>query len=508
MSSFTDNLQNLIRILTAHNYMTVITHELDAPFVLMREIEPYAKVSMISPSFSFQQAFEQLASNQMEEEVLIIPEGYRNPITQSHLYMFMTLWKHKINQMKVPRLLFVIRNAKVHSSKEHVYYFPPRKITCSFDKHFDATYDKEVLSRKVRECGDFYKKNKLVIVPEKNFLATEDFSPQFLFMTEEEALYDHAEKLKRMDISVVIDLCMRKITYASLGGGIRYVNDVVGSDFLDEVESVPRTLGCPLYRLIDQENYNTYHVVITHHYLLPFALSLMENDIPFRSIFEKPEPIFYDLEIYPISERYRKIVGPLAFHFLDEWEKREGENHPVSVLFAAMLDCLDHSILEYEDEQENAEFFEEHFLPFRCKDSLGVFTNVWNEFVSSTRNGEEENFSSWLDGQLLYYSKFMEFYNTYTSLLKYITGKEDLPPFTVSPEDLRKGRRLLKEILPSASKVEENIVSNISQGLTIEYDYQGERVRLFKNLLFDPPSSSITPVVQNDGIVKTFIYHE
>lgn len=487
-----DNLNLILNHLSKYNYITVVTPDFRASWYIRDALNPFASVRMVSPEFTYKQAFKALASDSFDSDVLILPDAYRNPETRFHTSMLMNLWKYKYNKGKVPRLVFMVRTNAYISDKEHVLHFlAQRTPKIIYDKHFDGALDMEDMKKKVLEYGDAYKGKLLVITPEPSFI---EFPEKFDVRTEDEFFFD--EETKEYD--AIIDLCLRKITYASIGGGLRYINDIVGKDYLRDIEGAAITYDKPLYRLIDQETFDTFNVVINRHYVVPYVRILKEHQIDFTAVLPKPDGVFFDAETFPFSARYKEVIGPLSFHFLDKWRDRHGDSLS-SVLFASMIDCLDHSILEYDENEEDLVYFQNHFLPFKGKDTLEVFMNLWNEFTQS-----QLDFHAWIDAASLNYSKMTEFYNVAKSLAKYLGVEMTLAK--IKQEDLKRARAILTDFLEHAVFLEEHM-SSIDYTLGSPISVTGrERATLYKNLLFENPGmNTIYPIYTQNSRIKNFV---
>lgn len=427
------------------------------------------------------------------------------PEINFQLSLFMNLWHLKFETGEVPRLIMIFHDIHISSEKPWVMKFINYNDTiCYFDREFQGIYEKEILEDKILEVGNAYlsdvvskHEEVLVIIPSENFLKVNDL--RYICLTED-MVFPYVSG-RQPNLKVIIDLCMRKIIYSSLGGGIRFIDDIVGQNYLTEVDAISRTFNVPIYRFTGLETFNTLKVK-SKPFLTNYARMIVENNLPIDRFFSQNQPIiFKEIEDNPLENDYREFLGPLATHFLKVWKEEKGELKHTALIFAAMIDCLNHNILEYHENKEDVPFFEKYFLKFRSRDSLEVFSKVWNEFAYLDIKGKEDKerdaFIDWLQESRFNYSSLMEFYNTYTSLCKFYLNSYS--KVLITNHDITMARTFLR-------KIKQPLDYSENYTYTIEYkSLKGESKKFFKNLLIDNVISPIIPILEDHDSVYTFV---
>lgn len=580
MTSLEENVSGIMDFINAHVHTTIITPQLNAFEIIGRKIlEQYseAEIGVISKTRdvsrthvgnlnservyaygSFEQGFRMFLEGNIKCSVLFFTDCSYSVESKKHLFMFVRAYQiQMLIGEKLPRLVFLFKNANHKSDKEHVLYFAPEtQLTVFFQPKFDGPEDRNTMLNKISQIGKSYlskEEEKIcVIVPYSGYFQNSEVlerdilsNKQYAFLTEEEAYllaeneHDVIPSSGRFgNFVAIIDTCMRRIAFSSLGGGIRFMDGIVGSNYLEDIESIPRTFQeqfgktLPIYRMIDMKTYKNLRVY-AKPYVTQYAKLFKSQEIPFSEIIPNPEPIYYDVEKFVSLasiqsenekpwDRTQEIVGPLANAFIDKWKEMFGmEMTPL--LFAAAFDCLNFDFLEYENDFETPEFdrqdcfklqfFKEHFESFRGIDSVEVFSNVWNTYVE-----ENSEFSDWIFEHYLQFDRMMEFFNTFTSLvnshMKNSMGKK----VKITRESINRCRKILALLRENeACKISEERVSVYSLSYkSLEKSEQnngllgaeGKEIKIVKTLLFKPidPDKTVFPILYDqNGYVHSFI---
>lgn len=541
------------------------------------------------------------AGNKFNSDVLLINNcSYQRDI-QLQLALLLKIWFVRFMEGELPRLIFIYRSepnifSGSGQSVQNQFTIQIENQRDTFDTYFDKDFsagvvmDKDLLIEKVHTINHDNRVRKVIIVPSSDYTTSEDreqmAQENIFFVTEDEAvnmnfspalnpnlhtLLDYVEDLQRLkryeDLELVqngdgkiifIDTCMRNLTYSSLGGGIRFIDGIVGANYLQLINSVLKAhVNSSLYRLIDITSYNELEVVtkpcltayknIIEYYKLPFSLTdhtelkvKFEPSLSYKpyvgklatSLIQHSKDMHISREKQPIvssvngsggvngsvkkGKAKNKITDTKEINSEAKDKARNEEVHSVGMhsfvlALAAMVDSLNHNFVEYpsfEDENINkADFFVRHFMQYEGKDSLEIFAKLWNK-IAWKETAEISEFETFVIDNFLNYSMIMEFYNIYNTLcaLHDTTVNE-----AISEDEIREIRQILSTLLHDNKMtiVEDTLFSFIcvTQDLNQSNSDEGKKYTIVKNLLFDDLKigDTIYPLTREKDVIHTFI---
>lgn len=456
-------------------------------------------------------------------DILIFPASSMNPENQAETHFFFHLWNYKARQGSAPRLILIYRDNQVGEKikGDMVLNLPSQvKILTYYDEDFTQEYLKDELKSKIEKIGALYPYKILIVVPSnayKNQLSSllsssssssssnnknsNTTDNKYEFYTE-----DIANALilsKDRPYSAVIDLCMRKVSYSSVGGGIRTIDEIVGDDFTSDVDAIVKSISMeqreliPLYRFINKDTHRKLRLAIlpyVNHYLFQFQ----KNGIPY----EEKNPFFPMIK----EEEYLTVVGPFGNAYLSSFplstdgKGEEDEISPEELIVLAMLDSLDLYILDYGKQEQDLKMFQEYFSEFKGEDALDFFVHVWNGYVSYYEKDGKESFSTWVTANKLNYTKMVEFYNTLYSLFFHFTGK-GIQVISIGNEEKERIKNKIRNLLTDKSLAfveKRNFASIYKNDLDEEY-------KVGNLLQIDASHPSIFPINQEGNTIYSFI---
>lgn len=448
-------------------------------------------------------------------DILLFNNCSYNPETSLHLSLFIKLWSTIPCQQK---LIFVYRNMDDTPEdvvlNNNVLVIPSKRQ--NFVQYFTPNFNpadimnKELLLQKINELKGYMPDREFVLI-----VPTTDYDQNYFgvqCLTEDIALNtDFSERVDSNDKEskklVFIDTCLRNITYASVGGGIRFIDSLVGSDYLTSINSLLyQNVDSLLYRLIDQETFDSLRIRVapfltmyqnlTLHYNLPFKIKSNQDVLDSTNIAFTPylgnigTSLINDASIKTHDDtpvKTNKTTKTAA----NSKNNKADDTTTVKTL-AALIDTLDHSCVEYpsSDVAENAVFFTKHFLKYIGNDSLEVFASIFNDSILYRQIDE------FIDENHINFTMYMEFYNVVGSLHSDTTK-------TIGPKVILLVKTKLYKLL-------DHLKLTITNDTLYAYeatDAEGSTFIVLKNPLINDISinTTIYPLSKNENVIKTFI---
>lgn len=465
-------------------------------------------------------------------DLIILNNCSYNPETNLHLSLFIKLYSI-LDQESRPKLIFIYRNleeAPIEPS-DIVFVEPIRNYMQFFNTEFNAdeVIDTKMLVNKVHEMHSFYPDDEIILIVPTNEFGKEVYStysevygetPLMQCLTEDIALNTQFDNITENNIpnstmrkKIFIDTCLRNLVYSSVGGGIRFIDSIVGSDYLTSINAIVRHTNGILYRLIDAETYNSLRVQVTpfvtmyqnliNHYNLPFKLATSHDILERKDIDFKPY----------LGNLGTQLLQSSTHMFQQNHESKKSstqnsqnpaQNTIEYQIVSALIDTMDHGCVEYPvstNENEKTRFFMEHFVKYVGKDSLEIFINLWNDSIlyETPLDFIEENFIN--------YTMYMEFYNVLLSLQRPLNNGSNKSSNTLTTKISPKTVSAIRDKLLSMLEDKKLTITDISQLYVYEAtDASGEVFTVVKNLLFRDlkEGSTIYPISRNENIIKTF----
>lgn len=529
VSDFPDTLTTITNKITENSPLSeygIVSNTNESALLYKEQINNKNQVKFCG---TYYEAFLLLLNNELKADVLLFPSSSMNPENQAESHFFLHLWNHKVHNESAPRLLFLYRNPSVGDKigGNMVLKYPSSaKVLTYYDEDFTQEYLKDELREKIEKIGALYPHSILTIVPSnayKKQLSSLLTDPRYEFYTEDvaralsfsspspspsTAKEEGKEGYGKNKYSAVIDLCMRKVSYTSVGGGIRTLDEIVGDDYTSDVDSIVKSIMLkqkeivPLYRFINHEAHCKLRMGMlpyVNHYLF----QLQKNGIPYN----ETNSFFPMITKTEGKEEYNSIVGPFSNAVLSSSltslhkDKDKGKEGITSLLIVlALIDSLDLFILDYGRQEQDVNMFKEYFSEFKGNDALDFFINVWNAYVSYYKKDGGQSFSGWASANRFNYTKMVEFYNTLYSLSHHLTGK-GIQVEGISSEEKEKIKNIFYTLLKDK---ELTFVEQRSYASIYKNDLD-EEFKVFNLLQINSSHPTIYPLAQDGRTVCSFM---